>query len=518
MSSPEFGARRNLLKNSLGIFVSRVLTTFVSFISIPIVVNKLGIAGYGTWESIIAVSFLTNMFQGTISGTLLWMVSNAHGSNDIESVRKYLRMGVFLSLVLFLIITPASWFGRFFLIDLFKVPSEFAVTAAWILPCIVGLMLLGSISEILGAVIGGFQRSGATTLTLAVATTANNVLVIICLMLGLGFWSLLIGFAVGFLISTIGLYIVALRVVGPLSLLPQLPSRSVLVKVAPYAGFMLLGALSLALRDQTDKIILSSVASPAWTGFYGIAARLSGLVLIICTFFYVPTIAASGALYSNNDQEGIYKLYDDVITMMSFLVGLFVVLIAGLYDRLVVLWIGKPIPEVGLILYLLLIGYTMAVLLTGAGSSVCKGMGIVRIETIYIVIGLILNIGLKIILVPLIGAMGTLASSAISWAVSSIIFVILLHKYTRVPTSATLKAVKTLFVIVACVSTARWISEIYPIEAGRLPVLISSTVLGISLSLLFTLLMIISKALPVKVLDQCGHFVRTRITNRFAKS
>ncbi len=507
-----------MLKNSVGIFISRLLTSLVAFVSIPIVVGKLGFSGYGTWESIIAVSFLTNIFQGTISGTLLWLVSNAYGSKDIESVRQYIRMGVCLSIVLFVVITPAAWFGRYFLVDLFKVPPEFALDAARILPCIVGLMLLGSTSEILGSVIGGFQRAGATTLTLAVATIVNNLLVIVCLVLGLGFWSLLIGFVAGFLISAAGLYVIALRIVGPFSLIPRLPSRSVLIKVAPYAGFMFLGALSLALRDQTDKIILSSVASPAWAGYYGIAARLAGLVLIICTFFYVPTIAASGALYSNNDHVGIHRLYNDVITMTSFLVGLIVVLIAGMYDRLVVLWIGRPIPEVGLILYLLLFGYTVAVLLTGAGSSVCKGMGIVKIETTYIVIGLILNIILKITLVPLIGAMGTVASSAASWVVSSIIFVILLHKQTKMPLSATLKAVKTLLIIAACVLTARWLAVIFPVEIGRLPVLISSIKLGLSLTLLFTILMIFSKALPLQTVLQCQQFIKAMISNRFAKS
>src|ERR1039457_2459182 len=320
MNSPSniIGSRRNIIKNSIGIFASRFLTTLVAFISIPIVVAKLGIAGYGTWESIIAVSILSNIFQGTISGTLLWLVSNAYGSNDIVSVRQYIRIGVGCSLIFFMLIAPAAWFGRYFLVDLFKVPLEYSGVASWILPCVVGLMLLTSISEVFGAVICGFQRTGATTITQAVATSVNNVLVIICLIMGFGFWSLLIGFISGFLISTIGLYYLARRIVGQFSFLPSFPNRSFMIIVAPYAGFMLLGALSMALRDQADKIILSSVASPAWTGYYGIAARFSGIVTIVCTFFYVPTIAASGALYANNDLEGIHRLYKDVITMISF--------------------------------------------------------------------------------------------------------------------------------------------------------------------------------------------------------
>jgi O-antigen/teichoic acid export membrane protein len=510
-TSSEIGSRRNLLENSLGIFVSRVLTTFVAFISIPIVVGKLGISGYGTWESIIAVSVLSNIFQGTISGTLLWMISSAYGSEDVESMRQYVRIGVCISLTLFFVITPIAWFSRYLLVDLFKVPSQFAQTAAWILPCIVGLMILGSINEVMGSLIGGFQRAGATTLTQAIAITANNIIVILCLLLGLGFWSLLIGFISGFIISAVGLYTIATQICGRFSLMPRLPTRAVLIKVAPYAGFMLLGALSMALRDQTDKIVLSSVASPAWTGYYGIAARLAGLVLVVCTFFYVPTIAASGAMYSKGDLLGIQKLYDDVITMMSFLVGLFVVIIGGMYDRIIVLWIGKPIPEVESILFLLLFGNTMAVMLTGTGSSVCKGMGIVRIETVYIIIGLSLNVILKFVLVPWIGAIGTVASSTISWTVSSVIFVILLHKQTNIQYSTTAKAVKTLCIILVCVMLSRWLSSIFPVETKRIYVLVSSLTLGLFVTLVFTLLMFFSQVLSLNGVRKIAQVISAKV-------
>lgn len=517
-TSTGIGSRRNLLRNSLGIFVSRILTTFVAFVSIPIVVNKLGIVGYGTWESIIAVAVLCNIFQGTISGTLLWLISNSYGSNEIDCIRKYIRMGVSVSLTAFHIMTPLAWLGRHFLIDLFNVPSEFAPTAAWILPCIVGLMILGGINEIMGALIGGYQHSGATTLTQAIAITSNNVCVIAGLLLGLGFWSLLIGFVVGFLIAFAGLYTIATRICGKFSLLPQLPSRAVLRKVAPYVGFMLLGALSLGLRDQTDKIVLSSVASPEWTGYYGIAARLAGLVMVICTFFYVPTIAAAGALYSRKDLLGINNLYNDVISMMSFLVGVFVVLIGGMYDRLIFLWIGERIPGVASILFYLLIGNTVAVMLTGAGSSVCKGMGIVKIETAYIVVGLVLNVFLKFTLVPSTGPIGTVAASSISWVVSSAIFVILLHKLTHIPFSGTMKALKTLSVILACVILSRIITQIFPIELDRTSVLVSTICLGIFSTTAFTIMMILLRVLPQSALRQSIQILRAKLVGEGTKS
>ncbi len=495
----------------MGIFASRVLTTLVAFICIPIVVAKLGIAGFGTWESIIAVSALANVFQATISGTVLWLVSNAYGAGDIESIRRHVRMAVGAALILAALLTPLAWAGRHFLVGLFKVPSAFAATAAWVFPCVVGLMLFGAVNEIIIALVGGFQRAGLAVMIQAGAVVANNAVVIAGLALGAGFWSLLAGYAAQFLISGIALVLAARRITGTINLLPRLPSRSLLVKAAPYAGFLLLGTLAVALRDQADKVILSSVASPVWTGYYGIAARLAGLVSIACTFFYVPTIAASGALFAIDDGPGIHRIYNDVIVASSFLVGLVVVLVAGLHDRLIVLWMGKPIPEVGGILYLLLIGHAAAVILTGTGSSVCKGMGIIRIETTFIIVGLVLNILLKAALVPLFGGVGTVVSSSASMGVSSIVFVVLLHKQTRLPVTSTVKAVKTLFCIAVCAWTTRMLGAALPVEANRWFLAFSTTGLAAFSTLIFTLAMSLTGVLGREDFRRLKGFVKSRL-------
>ena len=265
VSSPStIGSRRGMAKNGLGILVSRVLTTAVALVSVPIVISKVGLIGYGTWESIIAVSMLCNIFQSTISGTLLWKSSDAFGHREMAGVEAYARSAMFIAIVVLVVVGPAAWIGRHSLVALFHIPTQFETSASWILPSVVCLIVAGSINEVMGAVIGGCQRVGSTTLTQAIATICNNGVVILCLVLGMGMYSLLIGVSVGFLVSAIGLRVIVRQVCGCIRLRPQVPSRLLLRSVAPYAAFMLLGSISIALRDHTDKVVLSSVASPLW--------------------------------------------------------------------------------------------------------------------------------------------------------------------------------------------------------------------------------------------------------------
>src|SRR4030095_12865770 len=99
-------------------------------------------------------------------------------------------------------------------------------------------------------------------------------------------------------------------------------------------------------REQTDKVILASLASPEWVAFYGIAARLSGLVTEIISFVYLPILTAVGALNAIGDWDGVRCLYRRLMATVSIVTGLIVIVVAGLAERIVILWIGHPIPQV----------------------------------------------------------------------------------------------------------------------------------------------------------------------------
>lgn len=510
--SNQIGSRRSLLKNSSAILLGRIIAVSVWLISVPIVVNRLGVIGYGTWESIIAVSVISNIFQSVISGTLLWKISGAFGVDNMDGVQQYLGVGIFFSLLAFFWVTPLAWVCRNLIMDLFQVPEQFRHVASIVLPSVVGLMTLGTINEVIAALIGGFQKSGTSTFIQAASMTCNSLTVIACLFLGLEFWSLLIGFVVGFITYGVGLYIGARRIFRSISLWPQLPNKDILQGTMFYAGFMLLGAFSVALRDQTDKIVLSSLASPLWTGYFGIASRLSNLLSLICSFVYIPTIAAAGALQSQGDWPALERLYTDVMTGLAVVVSLFFALIIGLNDRLIILWIGRPIPEVGTILYCMIPGIAVAIILAGAGTSVCKGIGLIRLETIYIIIGLILNLLLKFILVLWIGAIGTVISSASSWGIASVVFILLLHKNIQLSITGTVRAIKALFGGAICAFSGRWLSNLIPLESSKFDTLITTVGLATVITIIFLGGMILIRVLPISGIVQVIKIIKKKAT------
>jgi O-antigen/teichoic acid export membrane protein len=500
--------QRRLFQNSALIFICRIVSLTFSLVSVPFVIRTLGFQGYGTWEALMAVSIITTIPQSVIGGTLLWKMSSAFGVGDVNEIIRLARLGVAVTIGLSAIVLPTVWMLRSSLVHLLNISGRFQYAAKWILPCIVLLMLLGGINESLGSVIRGCQSTGLSTVIQTIASILNSSCVIGALLLGSGLWSLLIGFAIGFALTSIGFYAAASRICPGITLKPVRLRTSDLRSVAKYVSCLFLGTVSASLRTETDKIILASLASPTWAGYYGLAARLAGLVMEASNFFYVPTIAAVGAMYARNDWPGIRALYAKLMIAVPFAAGAVVVVVAGLPQHIMVLWIGRYVPEVYTILSVLLCGYASAVILTGPGTCVCKAIGRIEIETAYLAVSLLLNLGLTIVLVASIGPFGTVIATAVSWTVGAVIFTFLFHKRIDVGARHTLRAARCFIVFPVVIFVARVLPLLRAPHGGRTAMLIEFPAAGLLVVALFVGSMVLIGAIPKRAgfaaLTACG--------------
>jgi O-antigen/teichoic acid export membrane protein len=508
--TPAIDLRRKLFANSALMLVCRVVTIIVSLISVPIVVSKLGLDGYGTWEVILAISALSTVFQGTVSGTLLWRMSAAYGTSDPAEARRLVRLGTAASVCLFVLVVPPVWALRGSLVQVLNIPPPYASSAAWVLSGIVAVVTLGGIHETLCTVLVGYQRAGVASMIQSGQLVLFNVVAILGLLMGLELWSMLLAYVSGFLFSLVASYFCASATCGQISLLPALPTRHDLRTISGYAGMLLVGQVSAILRDQTDKVVLAAFASPTWVGLYGIAVRLASLVLMISTLFYAPLSAAAGAMNAAGDWNGVRRLYSNIITILAVCGGATAVLVGGLYDRIIVLWMGHGIPGVGPILLVLLFGNTAAMVLTGAGTSLCRGVGRVGIDTGYTTFGLVSNLLLKVVLIAAMGAMGSVISSSASWAMASLLFVFLLHRYLDLPREATRRALLSLVLATLVVILGRVISAYASPVTGRLAALGSVAGLGTILLSVYLMLMVVCGGISWQSLQQYGKRAHAR--------
>lgn len=468
---------QRLRTNSGLIIAARIVTAGLSLATIPVVVSRLGVAAFGTWEALVALAGLTALFQAAISGTLVWRISDAHGRADAAEIRRLARVGSAAVWAVFLLVWPLAWVLREPAVRFLGVSAEIQPLAAQMFPIVAAMTLLNGLSETLEAVVSGSQRTGLVNVIGAAAHTMNYSAVIVMVLLGGGLWSLVIGQAIGFVARFAGAWWTSGASHGAITLVPALPSPTDVV-MARYSGLLMVGSVATALRDQTDKVVLASLASPTWVGYYGIAARLSALVMEIIRFVYLPILTAAGALHAMGDWEGVRRMYRRLMAVVSIVTGLIVVAVLGLSDYVMVLWIGRPIPEVTPLLWWLMAGSASAAMLTGPGTAICRGAGRAGIETTYLTVNVVLNLVLTISLVLLIGPIGTAIATGSTWAVSSILFLFVLHARVDLPREASRRAALTTLLAAIVAGIVYWASGIVGLPSGRAEAFWYCVVLG----------------------------------------
>lgn len=463
--------------NSGLIIAARVVTAALSLLTIPVVVSRLGVAAFGTWEALVALASLAAMFQAAISGTLVWRISEAHGRGDAVEIRRLAQIGAGAVWAVFLLVCPLAWVLREPAVRFLGIATDTQHLAALMFPVVAALILLNGLSETLEAVVSGCQRTGLVNVVGAAAHTLNYSGVIVMVLLGWGLWSLVAGQTIAFCVRFAGAWWASRAAYGRVSLVPILPRRTD-VSMARYSGLLIVGSVAAALRDQTDKVVLASLASPTWVGYYGMAVRLSALVMEIIRFFYLPILTAVGAMSATGDWEGVRRLYARLMTMVSTVTGLIVVVVLGVADYLIILWIGRPIPEVTPLLWWLMAGSAAAAMLTGPGTAICRGCGRAGIETAYLAVNLVLNLFLTVSLVLLIGPIGTAVATGSTWAVSSILFLFVLHRQVDLPLEASRRAVVTALLAASVATAVYWVSRILGVPEGRPEAFVYAALLG----------------------------------------
>ena len=475
---PNARLARELLRNSALMVLGRAAGVLSLVVAVPFIVAHLGTTGYGVWESMLAVAGAALIFQLAISGTVLWRVSTSYGSQDPDESARIVRIGIGATVALTAVFFPLVWISSEALMAGLQVPDRWAAEARWLLPSVVAIMLLGGVNQTLSAVVTGYQRAGLAALIQSGGLVVTHLTTILLLLAGYGLQSLLLGLIAGFVAAFAALYPTASALCGRISLLPSMPSRKDLAVLGPFAGLLLISNLSFLLRDNTDKIVLASLASPAMTGYFGMAQRLAALVMQSFAVVSVPLTAAVGALWARGDWPAIRGLYEKVGSWVAIAAGLAGFSIWTLRKALFVLWLGQDYPEAHAFLLFVLFGVTSAIIFGGVGVALAKGIGRPGLETTYTLVTLGLTLLSKPVLIFLFGPLGSVASSAACWSLGAAFLLLLVHRRLELP-SQMIRRTVGVFAVTIALSVLGWkMGEFVATPQGRPEAGLTLVVLG----------------------------------------
>jgi O-antigen/teichoic acid export membrane protein len=456
----------DLAVNGGGIAVSRLIAAVASFLAVPAIVHYVGVIQFGVWESLLAMASLGTVVTGPAGGTLLWRMSRAWGARNGQAVRRALRDGIVGAVTIGGVSLIVGFMSRRLVTHVLRLESDEARLAELLFIGLSGLLFFTAVNETLGALNAAAQRARVTSFGHTAGQVTMYTVSIAGLYMGLGLPAMLAGSLAGQLVTAAFLSAgarVALQLMPATARVPNDPPR----RTGQYFALLTIGSLSAALRGQTDRVVLAALASPAWAGYYAIAARLANLLMECSNLVYVSTIAAAGALQGAGRWGAVRSLFVSTMKAMSGGGAVLGILLIGLPGAVVTLWMGRPVPEAAMLLRVLAAGTLVAIVMTGPGTAICKGIGRPGIETRYVVVGLLLNVALTVVLSLTIGPLGTVVASSLSWSLSATYFAFHLYRTLNLPRAAMRRAVGTLIGIGLGVLVAAGLERILPVPETR---------------------------------------------------
>lgn len=407
-----------------------VLVAPIPFIMTPLILHKVGVAGYGTWAIFLAINGLTSLADLGLVGTLSKFVAEYYARQDFAALAKLLNSGLALFLLLDFVIGISVWLSSPLLSSkLFRgstVPtSELAVLLRYFLIVVATNIL----TQLFASITTGLQRLDLTNIL-----SATNALLSACfagflLMRGWGLHGLVYGY-VGSAILTLSIYLIVVRRLLPqVALNPMRFDRTEARKMFGYSLRLYFTQAAVAVHNQVEKVFLAMLIGVDPVGWYDIASSIALKVRGSIEFVLSPVLPAASELNALGDESRTRELYYRSHKYLALLGVPLVCYVVAISNRFVTLWIGPSMRMIALPLSVLLI-VNFLNLATGPGFLIFAGIGYLRPGIQSATLGIMLNVLLSFGLIYKFGFAGAVLGTSTSLIVASTFFITLFHRHT----------------------------------------------------------------------------------------
>lgn len=425
---PQFSA--TIIRNVLFGGLRYVLVAPIPFLITPLILHKIGTAGYGTWAVFLAINGLTSLADMGLVGTLSKFVAEYRARQDLLALGRLLNSGLVLFLVLAGIIITILWFVAPELAShLFHgsplAPGELIALFRFFLIVIAANIL----NLLFSSVTSGLQRLDITNMLSAANVLMAAVFGGILLLLGWGLRGLVYGYIAAGILTLIANVIVVCK------LLPQVeinPLRFEIAEARKMFSFSLqlyVTQAAVAVHNQVEKVFLAMLVGVAPVGWYDIASDVSLKIRSAVGFILTPVLPAASELSALGDTDRLRELYYRTHKYLALFGVPAVCYAAVMSRRFVELWLGPTLTMIAIPLSILLL-VNFFNLATGPGFCIFAARGELKPGIHSALLGIVLNVGLSLALIYEFGFAGAVVGTSISLIVASVYFIAIFHQRT----------------------------------------------------------------------------------------
>jgi O-antigen/teichoic acid export membrane protein len=414
--------RRPLGRNVAANAVTAASVLLTALISVPLMLDDIGLAGYGVWTLAQTLILWTTMAEAGFGPAVQRFVAVGHGAGSLTQVRRLLWSTCLAYAVLGAAVAAACYAASSALVDLFGVPEDLHDDAILTFQIVAGVIFVALLTAGVGNVQQGQERFGALAVSAAAGSLTFLVSVIALLAAGYG----LPGIAIAAGLQQAVMLLVRVFDLRSLFGRVELIRGREAVELGGFSLRLQMTTLSGIVNSQTDKVIVGLVASAPVLGQLGIGTQVAEAGRLIAGAALSPIVSRLSITHGAGDSAGLSALYEGLHRTWTLLViGGTVMGLLVLYP-LITGWLGQGHEQAVWFGSALIFAYGLS-LLTGTPIAYLRALGTVSLEARLGAVLIACNVVLTIALGIAFGAGGVVCATAIAYLIATLWFFRMFH-------------------------------------------------------------------------------------------
>jgi len=411
----------------------------IPFVMTPLILHRIGVAGYGTWAVFLAINGLTSLTDLGLVGTLSKFVAESHARRDFHGLTRLLNSGLTLFLLLDCVIAAALWYAAPLLAGrLFHGSTAATTELIFLLRCFVVVIAANIVTQLFASITTGLQRLDLTNIVSTANTALSALLGGFLLLRGWGLRGLVYGY-IGSGFITVAIYLIVVRRLLPqVALNPMRFHRTEARKMFGYSLRLYVTQAAVMVHNQVEKVFLAMLVGVASVGWYDIASDIALKVRGFIGIILSPVLPAASELNALADESRVRELYYRTHKYLALFGVPAVCYVISISNRFVELWLGPSMIVIAIPLCVLLaVNYVN--LATGPGFLIFAGSGYMKPGIQSALLGLVVNVVLSLVLIYKFGFAGAVVGTSTALIVAAVYFVATFHRRTRYSISRVLQ-------------------------------------------------------------------------------
>ena len=385
-------------KNIVSSFILKGGNVLISFLIVPLTLHYLDPTKYGIWLTLISIVGWMSFFNIGLGNGLRNKFAEALANKDKVLAKKYVSttyaIVFIISIVLFLFflaISPLLDWGF-----ILNTPKELKTELQKITIIVVGFFCIKFVLHLINTILIADQRPATSNLLDFISNLISLIVIYVLTLFSNGslvYLSITLG------ASPIVLFIMSFfffnkdyREYKPSYKYIDFSKARILVSLG--MKFFII-QISCIVIFTTDNVIISHILGPAEVTPYAIAYKYFGLIAYIFAIINSPFWSAYTEAYQKKEIKWIKEINKKLKkawVLLTFF-SLILLLISPFFYKI---WIGKEV-HISLLLSFLMFLYFIVQNLASIYLHFINGLGKIKLQLIFAIIGGILNIPLSII-------------------------------------------------------------------------------------------------------------------------